>query len=114
MPMRLSNCSRCKEQIIGNGYNSQLKSVDDFLEESHFNQLCKKCTAHFESLTLLAQNQKFPTKPADYIQDVHYYLENNFWVFTELYHFLRGTCCGSGCRHCAYGFTKNKRHEASI
>ena len=23
-------------------------------------------------------------------------------VFTELFHRARGTCCGSGCRHCPY------------
>ena len=23
-------------------------------------------------------------------------------VFTEAYHLARGSCCGSGCRHCPY------------
>jgi hypothetical protein len=23
-------------------------------------------------------------------------------VFTELFHLARGSCCGSGCRHCPY------------
>jgi hypothetical protein len=31
-----------------------------------------------------------------------YYLENGYVVFTEAYHLQRGTCCGSGCRHCPY------------
>jgi len=26
-----------------------------------------------------------------------------FWVFTEAALLDRGTCCGSGCRHCPYG-----------
>jgi hypothetical protein len=24
-------------------------------------------------------------------------------VFTAAYHLKRGSCCGSGCRHCPYG-----------
>jgi hypothetical protein len=26
-------------------------------------------------------------------------------VFTAQYHLKRGSCCGSGCRHCPYGVT---------
>jgi len=32
-----------------------------------------------------------------------YYFEGEFLVFTAAYHLKRGTCCGSGCRHCPYG-----------
>jgi hypothetical protein len=32
----------------------------------------------------------------------HYYREGEFIVFTELYHRSRGSCCGSGCRHCPF------------
>ena len=31
-----------------------------------------------------------------------FYIENGRYVFTEAYHLKRGTCCGSGCRHCPY------------
>lgn len=31
-----------------------------------------------------------------------YYLENSKIVFTDNHHINRGTCCGSGCRHCPY------------
>ncbi len=31
-----------------------------------------------------------------------YYIENGLYVFTEAYHLRRGSCCGSGCRHCPY------------
>ena len=36
------------------------------------------------------------------LEERDYYIENGCWVFTS--HFLqkRGTCCGSGCRHCPY------------
>jgi len=30
------------------------------------------------------------------------YLENGCVVFTAAYHLNRGSCCGSGCRHCPY------------
>jgi hypothetical protein len=31
-----------------------------------------------------------------------YYLENGMLVFTAAFHLKRGSCCGSGCRHCPY------------
>jgi len=37
-------------------------------------------------------------------ENVYYYIENGFIVFTEAYHLRRGYCCKSGCRHCPYGF----------
>lgn len=36
------------------------------------------------------------------IKGIDYYIEKNFWVFTEWNHLKRGYCCGSGCRHCPY------------
>lgn len=34
----------------------------------------------------------------------HYYMENNFMVFTENYHRARGSCCGNSCRHCPFDY----------
>ncbi|MCC7297209.1 MAG: hypothetical protein IT244_02650 [Bacteroidia bacterium] len=31
-----------------------------------------------------------------------FYLENGYMVFTAAYHLKRGSCCGSGCKHCPY------------
>jgi hypothetical protein len=31
-----------------------------------------------------------------------YYFDGPYMVFTERYHLKRGSCCGSGCRHCPY------------
>jgi hypothetical protein len=31
-----------------------------------------------------------------------YYFEGPNMVFTAAYHLKRGSCCGSGCRHCPY------------
>jgi hypothetical protein len=32
-----------------------------------------------------------------------FYYEGPYVVFTAVYHLKRGSCCGSGCRHCPYG-----------
>jgi hypothetical protein len=44
-----------------------------------------------------APNAPVPLEPEDY------YYENGYLVFTAAYHLKRGSCCGSGCRHCPYG-----------
>jgi hypothetical protein len=31
-----------------------------------------------------------------------WYFENGLLVYTAAYHLKRGSCCGSGCRHCPY------------
>ena len=38
----------------------------------------------------------------DFIEKIHYYLENGKVVFTEQYHIDRGFCCSNVCRHCPY------------
>lgn len=32
----------------------------------------------------------------------HFYVENGLVVFTAAHHLARGSCCGSGCRHCPF------------
>lgn len=43
-----------------------------------------------------------PGKPAALAPE-DYYFEGGNLVFTAAYHLRRGSCCGSGCRHCPYG-----------
>ena len=38
-----------------------------------------------------------------------YFTDEGYLVFTEQYHLKRGYCCQSGCRHCPYGFNKNRK-----
>jgi hypothetical protein len=40
------------------------------------------------------------TQPALSPED--YYFEGPLMVFTAAHHLKRGSCCGSGCRHCPY------------
>ena len=65
----------------------------------------------------------------DWISELHYketlidnnknqyfYWEGNKKVMKEEYHIKRGSCCGSGCRHCPYTpqyqkLNKNLREE---
>lgn len=45
------------------------------------------------------------------IEDVDFYFEGSFMVFTEKFLRERGYCCESGCRHCPYGFRKDQRSD---
>lgn len=36
------------------------------------------------------------------VEGVDYYLEDGKIVLTSVYHFKRGFCCNSRCRHCPY------------
>ena len=56
--------------------------------------LCKNC--------LMQEIKKQKPKPQSLVLNVDYYIENGRWVFTEVFHKKRGTCCGSGCRHCPF------------
>lgn len=40
--------------------------------------------------------------------DNYYFDPNGLMVFKEKYHLDRGYCCKSGCRHCPFGFDKEK------
>ena len=42
------------------------------------------------------------------IEGDDYYFEGGLMVFTERFLLRRGFCCESGCRHCPYGFKKEK------
>jgi hypothetical protein len=37
------------------------------------------------------------------------YLDGPYLVFTAAFHLKRGFCCGSGCRHCPYGFRREEQ-----
>jgi len=42
-------------------------------------------------------------------ENLHYYMENGFMVFTEAYHRARGRCCGNACRHCPFEHVNVRR-----
>lgn len=45
------------------------------------------------------------------VEGVHFYREGAYVVFTERYLRDRGYCCESGCRHCPYGFSRERRTD---
>ena len=47
-------------------------------------------------------DQPVPAPKATPTGPDYYYLENGLLVYTAAYHLERGSCCGSGCRHCPY------------
>ena len=110
-------CPRCKVKFeckIGDVDNCHCNSISIntkthiFLESTHFDCLCSGCLEDFNLLQSRSVQLTFPDQKVGLIESLHYYIENGNWVFTELYHFLRGKCCNSACRHCVSGFQNQK------
>ncbi|HEX4923385.1 MAG TPA: cysteine-rich CWC family protein [Bdellovibrionales bacterium] len=57
--------------------------------------LCAECLSSYierpETTSPLVEGRDF------------YHDPDGLMVFTEAYHLRRGSCCGSGCRHCPFG-----------
>jgi hypothetical protein len=49
------------------------------------------------------ENLPQAANPSPALDPEDYYFEGPNLVFTAAYHLKRGSCCGSGCRHCPYG-----------
>ena len=80
------------------------QATRDFLQNSFYvDCLCSGCLAEIDTMIALKGHHPFPRKREQLVEGLHYYMDNGYWVFTELYHLLRGYCCGNHCRHCAYG-----------
>lgn len=108
-------CPKCNASFecrAGDVVNCQCGAVQlgaetiAFLSQTYFDCLCKNCLSKIDIEVNLSTKYAFPTHKAMFIEGLHYYIENGNWVFTEMYHMLRGNCCGNGCRHCVYGFGK--------
>lgn len=108
-------CTRCSCKFNCNAIdiqNCQCSTVtisgqtQDFLKETRYDCLCSNCLQEIDNL--VNTNIREQIKPENFIEGKHFYKENGFFVFTELYHYLKGTCCGNECRHCAYGLRKDK------
>ncbi len=105
----VKNCSRCGVQIncfaqdivkcpCNNIFLSE--RAKSLLSATSFDCLCNDCLIHYEHLASNASKLNHGT----WKEGHHYYIEDGFMVYTELYHASRGYCCQSGCRHCVYGF----------
>jgi len=102
-----SKCSRCDGPIqcsVSTIENCRCNEIDlsdatrIFLNKTNYDCLCNDCLIAIDAKVMKAENM-----PEGMVEGDHYYKEDGLFVFTELYHINRGYCCGSGCRHCAYG-----------
>lgn len=107
-------CKRCGSQFeckVGDVSNCQCSTISlsdstrKFLDNTSFGCLCANCLSEIENRVSSIKDKSF-LRQSEQIENTHYYIENGFYVFTEHYHLLRGSCCKSGCRHCPYGFNK--------
>jgi hypothetical protein len=55
----------------------------------------------YEPVLSISPDQPAPSTDSKLAQP-DYTIENGLLVFTAAYHLKRGSCCGSGCRHCPY------------
>ena len=94
----IANC-QCNTVTLSN-------DTIEFISKTYYDCLCKDCLAKINHEIKMAKPYRFPTQKEMLIEGLHFYKEKGTMVFTELYHLLRGECCGNGCRHCVYGFKK--------
>jgi hypothetical protein len=108
-------CSQCKTEIFCHIQDIEkcacstielTPETRKFLTKTYFDCLCNHCLETIHKKVAAANAHSFPTEKSEFIEGVHFYKEGNMWVFTELYHLLKGSCCGNGCRHCVYGYTE--------
>ena len=109
----LQTCPRCFQAFEcqpGNIAHCQCSSVTvseatrEFLAGTLYQGcLCANCLREVNALIEQAQALSFPRHSSELVEGLHYSIEDGAWVFSELYHLLRGNCCGNGCRYCAYG-----------
>lgn len=114
----IKHCGNCRKEIRCNVYDigdCSCSTIElspqtrKFLTKTYFDCLCNNCLEELNHKITRAEDFSFPVKKEEFIDGVHYYRQGNMWVFTELYHILKGSCCGNGCRHCAYGFNNPDR-----
>lgn len=60
-----------------------------------------------EDLLKNSRAGKRSSKPLEGLD--YYFNQQGYRVFTAWYHLQRGYCCQNGCRHCPYGFKKDKQ-----
>ena len=53
-------------------------------------------------------DEKWWDSRRNFEEGIDYYLEKGKIIYTEHYLKKRGTCCGSGCRHCPFNTAHTK------
>jgi hypothetical protein len=110
---------------VATGYVAQLKTLS---VQGHFEcsngQIDPVATApgsvfvlRTDKNSLMRPNENVGSEEGDtnalpsLVEGEDYYFEGSMMVFTERFLLRRGFCCESGCRHCPYGFSKDKHRS---
>lgn len=108
------SCPRCKSVFDCQAKSDQHCFCSDvelsedtrvFLKKTYYDCLCANCLRELDELVAQAKSKPFDPKIKNLKEGEYYNQENGRMVLTELYHISKGSCCQSGCRHCAYGFS---------
>lgn len=103
---RCSVAFECRVNDIQNCQCAGVKLTHDasaFLAKTAFDCLCSTCLNQINLWVEEAKNGPQFKSGNGLQENFHYYVQQGRYVFTELYHIQRGSCCGNGCRHCPYG-----------
>ena len=93
---RCKNAFECRAADIANCQCNQdrlLPETRAFLQKTHYGCLCRNCLKEIDRLVAFDKDHPLPVRSEDLIPGRHYYIENGYWVFTELYHLQKGYCC---------------------
>ena len=115
--MSVKKCQRCQQEfdcLTEDIKNCHCNSINlqsetkEFLSKTFYDCLCSSCLQELDAYSEKVKQYPFPENRTMFVPEVHYYIEGQYWVFTEFYHYGKGRCCGNNCRHCAYGFKYKK------
>lgn len=94
-------CERCEREGAD---VLDKKQLHQFYAKAKWTQLCIECQNHFDHLIAENMDMQLPDDTKQLIENEHYYIENGLFVFKEVYHMSKGSCCRNNCRHCVYGY----------
>ncbi len=80
-----------------------ISTKDDFLGSEPAFFTLNPGNDGWENVVYYTTRKKTDYSKKEFIENVHYYLENGMIIFTAQYLKEKGKCCGNKCRHCPYG-----------
>ena len=104
-------CSKCKSNFkcekenidqchcFNFNFTNKTKKI---IREFYNDCLCNNCLNKFKQFENLEKKQIYLNKKIEFKEGIHYNIENSLWVFSEYYHYLRGSCCQNNCKECIY------------
>lgn len=102
---RCSSTMTCRRDEIRSCDCNKIELSKDtltFLASTEWVCLCNDCLQYFENLVVSCRLLAPVTSSTTVREGIHYKISGGLWVFTDTYHYLRGYCCRSRCKHCVY------------